>query len=512
MRNKHKEKRMAQEDPGATEGLCLRSADQKGRTGRLRGWSDSDDGGQVEKPKRKKRRAVTTTLEHELEEGGHFQAHATHLGQPGTYEEEPVKVRRKQATAQPKEKKQKKGSCEKESKAEVRQRAKLPAKEEKRKDKKEKKRKKDHADYPEAYGMMGQAMLAPMMGMMRSMSYPMMPGMMMMPGGIIGAPLMGGVGHMMPGAPTMPYPLPGVPLVRPLAKARTKAEEKKRRFTEAPAPAPEPEPAEAEPVPEPVEEPEKRSASVSSSSSSSTSEAKNEGPPTAPVEATVPLPASEEHTLGEGELELGLISPEEGKEEHSPLQVPPGMESPVASQSPDPEASRLNKPSSWVEVEGETMEELQRELEVTSQTKPCASIGTQTEMEEAPEELSTSGLGDRWFLGFVDVVPMPGTKESSGSSSSDEEEKTTCRPERQLRRRSRSQSQGQGLESKPTGDAAEASSSSSSSSSSSGGSRKRQRAPSSDEEAAKATQSLAPQMPPVDPRRLRMVQDYSDVA
>eukprot|EP00435_Cladocopium_sp_Y103_P031042 s2527_g7.t2 len=88
MRNKHKEKRMAQEEnPGAIEG----------RTGRLRGWSDSDDGGQVElKPKRKKRRAVTTTLEHELEEGGHFQAHATHLGQPGTYEEEPVKVRRKQ--------------------------------------------------------------------------------------------------------------------------------------------------------------------------------------------------------------------------------------------------------------------------------------------------------------------------------------------------------------------------------------------------------------------------------
>lgn len=502
MRNKHKEKRMAQEEnPGAPEG----------RTGRLRGWSDSDDGGQVElKPKRKKRRAVTTTLEHELEEGGHFQAHATHLGQPGTCEEEP-KVRRKQATAPPKEKKQKKG-CEKESKAEVRQRAKLPAKEEKRKDKKEKKRKKDHADYPEAYGMMGQAMLAPMMGMMRSMSYPMMPGMMMMPGGIIGAPLMGGVGHMgMPGAPTMPYPLPGVPLVRPLAKARTKAEDKKRRFTEAPAP-PEPEPAEVEPVPEPVEEPVKRSASVSSSSSSSsTSEAKNEGPPTVPVEATVPLPASEEHTFGEGELELGLISPEEGKEEHSPLQVPPGMESPVASQSPDPEASRLNRPSSWVEVEGETMEELQRELEVTSQSKPCASIGTQT--EEAPEDLSASGLGDRWFLGFVDVVPMPGTKESSGSSdSSDEEEETTCRPERQLRRRSRSQSQGQGLESKPTGDAAEASSSSSSSSSSSGGSRKRQRAPSSDEEAAKATQSLAPQMPPVDPRRLRMVQDYSDVA
>eukprot|EP00435_Cladocopium_sp_Y103_P028063 s2527_g7.t1 len=99
MRNKHKEKRMAQEEnPGAIEGLRLRSvADQKGRTGRLRGWSDSDDGGQVElKPKRKKRRAVTTTLEHELEEGGHFQAHATHLGQPGTYEEEPVKVRRKQ--------------------------------------------------------------------------------------------------------------------------------------------------------------------------------------------------------------------------------------------------------------------------------------------------------------------------------------------------------------------------------------------------------------------------------
>ena len=29
------------------------------------------------------------------------------------------------------------------------------------------------------------------------------------------------------------------------------------------------------------------------------------------------------------------------------------------------------------------------------------------------QELSTSGLGDRWFLGFVDVVPMPGTKDSS---------------------------------------------------------------------------------------------------
>jgi len=471
----------------------------------MRGWRDSESEGQVEKPKRKKRRAVTTAVEHELEEGGHF--HATHLGQPGTCDEEPVKVRRKQADTQPKEKK-KKAAAEKESKAEVRK-TKLPKamKEEKPKDKREKKRKKDHAEYPEAYGMMGQAMLAPMMGMMRSMSYPMMSGMMMMPGSIIGAPLMGGpVGHMGLHGTPMAYSLPA-PMVRALPKAPSKkAEEKRRRFTEAPAAAEKEAPEE--------QEQEKRSASVSSSSSS-TSEAKNEGPPTVPTEP-VPAPACPE-TLGEGELELGLISPpeKEDNEEHSPLQVPPGMESPVASPSPDAhpdfsEVSRLNKPSSWVEVEGETMEELQRELEVTCQNKPCASIATQTDELPTTEDLS-EGLAERWFLGFVDAAAaVSGTKESSASSSSDEEDDATCRPERQLRRRSRSQSAGiQGPEAKASAEAAEASSSSSSSSSSSGP-RKRQRAPSSDEEATKATQSLAP--PPVDPRRLRMVQDYSDVA
>ena len=33
--------------------------------------------------------------------------------------------------------------------------------------------------------------------------------------------------------------------------------------------------------------------------------------------------------------------------------------------------------------------------QVTSQTKPCASIGTQTEMEEAPEDLTPWGPGWR---------------------------------------------------------------------------------------------------------------------
>eukprot|EP00434_Breviolum_minutum_P041765 symbB.v1.2.037154.t1/scaffold5404.1/size27511/3 len=112
-------------------------------------------------------------------------------------------------------------------------------------------------------------------------------------------------------------------------------------------------------------------------------------PPTVPPEP-VPAPACPE-TLGEGELELGLISPpeKEDNEEHSPLQVPPGMESPVASPSPDahPDVSRLNKPTSWVEVEGETMEELQRELEVTCQNKPCASIATQTDELPTTEDM-----------------------------------------------------------------------------------------------------------------------------
>lgn len=526
MRNKHREKRLAQEHgEEATEGIRLRSAaDPKGdlRTGRLRGWSDSDEGCADSKPKRKKRRtgAVPTAVENELEEAGHFHAQGTHLGQPGTYEEPPIK-RQKAAKADGPREKKKKGACEKEAKVEVKVKSskakEVEAKEERLKEKKKdkKKRKKDHAEYPDSYSMMSQTMLAPMMSMMR---YPMMPGMMMMPGGLIGAPLISGVGPLgMHGAPTMPYPLPGVPMVRPAPKApEKKKEEKRRRFTETPAPppaAPEPPAPEVE-VAEAAEEGDKRSGSVSSSSSSSTSEAKNEGQ-TAAAAATVGAPTGGPEGPGEGELELGLISPEPEaeKEEHSPLQVPPGMESPVASPSPKeaPEEGWPRKPSSWVEVEGETMEELQRELEVTSQTKPCVSVETQTEeITDDPDSCLdlADGLEERWFLGFVDAMPAPGAKESSSSDSSEEAEDQACRPQRQLRRRSRSHSQAPG----PEGTAAdgEASSSSSSSSSSSGGSCRRQRAPSSDEEAAKA-QSAPPETPPMDPRRLRVIQDYSDV-
>eukprot|EP00913_Durusdinium_trenchii_P026209 g24588.t1 len=100
------------------------------------------------------------------------------------------------------------GACEKEAKVEVKVKSskakEVEAKEERLKEKKKdkKKRKKDHA---------GTAFGAILINLSdQPTRYPMMPGMMMMPGGLIGAPLISGVGPLgMHGAPTMPYPLPG---------------------------------------------------------------------------------------------------------------------------------------------------------------------------------------------------------------------------------------------------------------------------------------------------------------
>eukprot|EP00438_Fugacium_kawagutii_P021494 Skav235003 [mRNA] locus=scaffold122:667206:675197:+ [translate_table: standard] len=45
MRNKHKEKRSQENPEGEGRQRVRSAADQKGRTGRLRGWSDSEEGG-----------------------------------------------------------------------------------------------------------------------------------------------------------------------------------------------------------------------------------------------------------------------------------------------------------------------------------------------------------------------------------------------------------------------------------------------------------------------------------
>eukprot|EP00439_Symbiodinium_sp_Y106_P048982 s1314_g6.t1 len=161
-------------------------------------------------------------------------------------------------------------------------------------------------------------------------------------------------------------------------------------------------------------------------------------------------------------------------QEHSPLPVPPGVETPASPatppelQSPGPDdengipglepkcdsvpgefrqaggAFPHNRPTSWVEVEGETMEDLQRELEVVTCPKPC--ISTETQTDDPPEE----DCADRWFSGFVDAVPARSSQpakvttdlnaEAASSSDSDSDssdnDEVTCKPERQIRRRS----------------------------------------------------------------------------
>ncbi|CAE7811437.1 unnamed protein product [Symbiodinium sp. CCMP2592] len=182
--------------------------------------------------------------------------------------------------------------------------------------------------------------------------------------------------------------------------------------------------------------------------------------------------------------------------EHSPLPVPPGVETPASPatppelQSPGPDdengipggAFPHNRPTSWVEVEGETMEDLQRELEVVTCPKPC--ISTETQTDDPPEEVPED-CADRWFSGFVDAVPARSSHpakvttdlnaEAASSSDSDSDssdnDEVTCKPERQIRRRSAgslSRDRGDGPQEPEAKNAtAEPESSSSSSSSSS---------------------------------------------
>mmetsp|Transcript_7335 Transcript_7335/g.16870 ORF Transcript_7335/g.16870 Transcript_7335/m.16870 type:complete len:208 (+) Transcript_7335:262-885(+) len=205
--------------------------------------------------------------------------------------------------------------------------------------------------------------------------------------------------------------------------------------------------------------------------------------------------------------------------------TPPELQSPKDDEDPGANAT------TWVEVEGESLEDLQRELEVvTCRPKPCMSMETQTEgdAEEVPEDCA-----DRWFSGFIENAPparntpQPASKvttdleeakesSSSDSSSDSSDDEAACKPERQLRRSTVSPGR-EGADGPPAPTAeTTADAKSSSSSSSSSGSPRRQRAPSSDEEAAPAestsavTADAGSEMP-VDPRRLRVMQDYSDV-